>query len=141
MSAWQFPSARAERLHTWAVERAQREDWTTVLASARPTHSDWQAAGAGRREEDALPLPHDGDAWSPWNVANHIAGWLDRAGAALHGARNYQDESARITHHSLGPMSPREYAVFATRHLGDHVKQLRAMRKNSAETAERRRTS
>ena len=174
MSAWQFPNQRAADLHTWVVDRAARDGWPQVLQTARETQAGWQEAVTGLAEEDAPPLPRDGEEWSPWNVGNHVAGWLERAAAALQGALQGQsthlsneqawlgddrsfadvrrsadeswttylvvleaaqtraDESAVITHRNLGPMSPREYAVFSTWHLTDHLKQLRTMQGRSA---------
>ena len=76
---------RVARLRAWVQEEAANSDWTAILARGRATREAWDSAAAGLTPADAPALPRDGDRWSPWNVYNHVAGWLERAAAALEG--------------------------------------------------------
>ncbi len=161
---------RVARLRVWVQQEGANSDWAAILARGRATREEWDRATAGLTPADAPALPRDGGDWSPWNVCNHVAGWLDRAAVALEGgvagrstslgneqvwlgddepiasvqaamdrswdtylavletAQQAADETAVITHRFLGELSAREYAVFSTWHIDDHVKQIRKIR-------------
>ncbi len=76
---------RVARLRAWVQQEAANSDWAAILAHGRATREEWDRAAAGLTPADAPAFPRDGDRWSPWNVCNHVAGWLERAAAALEG--------------------------------------------------------